>query len=435
MKPTPASTGPQKLLNRDFALLYQGQVVSQLGNQAFLIATLYGTMEITGSGSLLGLLMMVSSLPGLVLSPFGGTIADRHSRRAIIVGSDLVLGLAVLSLSALLFLRPDSPGVAVPAFFVVSILVGIVGALFYPAISAAIPDLVPKEKLASANSLRQFSSQSAMTVGQAVGGILYQVLGAPLLFLIDGLTYLFSSTSEWFIRVPQQLPEKSQSARQAWDTYRDSTREGFRYVWRERGLRDFLLIVAALNFFFMPVLVLLPFYADLVLQSKAEGYGFLMAGFGGGNLAGSAVAGLLNATGRARGRLILTCLTLASVLFGATGYITNLPLAVACFVAIGVLIALVNVYMITLIQMSTPGELRGRVMGLEMSLTRAVSPIGMALGGVLVDLTNKNVSGLYLVCGLLPLTVTLLAATRPRLRAFLAWEQEPSTTQTAAGDA
>ncbi len=155
-----------RLLNRDFVLLWQGQLVSQFGNQAFLVAMMFWTMEATGSATVMGFLLATSHLPAAVLGPFGGTFADRHSRVRIIVIADLLRGAAVLVLAAAMWTPLLSSDVQLAILFSIALLTGIVGSVFTPAISAAIPDLVPAERLTAANSLHQTSAQVASLVGQ-----------------------------------------------------------------------------------------------------------------------------------------------------------------------------------------------------------------------------------------------------------------------------
>src|SRR5687768_6176367 len=171
---------PARLWNRNFVLLWQGQMISQLGNQAFAIAMMFWLMRATGSASLMGAIMFASMLPGVVLGPFGGTFADRHSRIRIVLVSDLLSGTAVLALAFALFdpraeaLEPAAVRFIIGLMFVVAVLQGILRSFFTPAIGAAIPDLVPKEKIPAANSLNQFAVQASSLFGQAIGGVLYQ---------------------------------------------------------------------------------------------------------------------------------------------------------------------------------------------------------------------------------------------------------------------
>lgn len=411
---------PPRLLNRNFLLLWQGQAVSRLGNQAFAVAMMFWVMEKTGSASLMGLLMTFSMLPGVLLGPVGGTFADRHSRIKIIVVCDLIAGVGVLALAFLMMSLPDAVDVIIPVLFVVAVLGGVIQAFFMPAVAATVPDLVAPERLAAANSLNQFSNQASLLIGQAAGGVLYNTLGAPLLFLIDGLSFLFSGASEMFIRLPARPLPQAEEKQPVFRTYLRQTAEGFRYVWQRAGLRSFMLGASFLNFLIMPIMVLFPFYVSLYLRQGSEWYGFLMAGMSAGAVAGFLLAGVLKLQGAARARGILAGMLLMPSLYGAIGFVRVPAVAVGMVFLAGASMGLVNVYLVTMIQRSTPSEIRGRVMGLLGTLGGALMPVGMALGGVVGDLTGKNVPLIYAVCAASAVLLVLGFWVRRDFRDFLA---------------
>ena len=405
---------PAKLMNSNFLLLWQGQLVSQIGSQAFLVGMMYWTMEATGSGSLMGLLMMLTMLPAVLLGPLGGTLADRYSRKLIIVICDVLSGIAVLVLAALFLTEPASTELLISCLLLVATCVGIVQAFFRPAILAAIPDLVPPPKIPAANSLSQFSYQFSSVLGQGTGGVVYSLLGAPFLFLIDGVTFLFSALSESFIRIPQKAPAKSLDARSALASFRKDLLYGLRYVWTWVGMRDFLLMVALVHFFAMPFIVLMPFYVELCLAEGATWYGFMMAGFSGGSVVGYIVAGTFSLAGRMQSRLLLLLLSVASLLYGLLGLVSHPLVALLVVFLAGAMLGIFNVNMMTIIQTSVKSELRGRVMGLVMTITNAASPLGMIAGGVAADLTEKNIPLIYVACGgAIVVSVLLLGSRRP----------------------
>jgi MFS family permease len=415
-----------KLLNRNFVLLWQGQLVSQLGSQAFLLATMYWLMETTGSASLMGIFMMLSTLPIVLLGPIGGTVADWFPRRTILILADVLSGISVLSLATVMFLAPQAMNVILVWIFAAGILSGIIRAFFQPAITAAIPDLVPTDKLAAANSMNQFSVQISGLLGQGLGGVLYRILGAPLLFLFDGITYLFSAASETFIRIPHVKSEHKNTFRETAAAFRSDTLEGFRYVWSRRGMRNFVLIASVHNFLIMPVLVLLPFFAELNLHGGAEWYGFLLASFSGGAVIGYLLAGALNLSGAIRSTVLIFCLVFAAALLALLGTIEVRILALLVISTVGIMSGMINIFAITLIQSTTPSELRGRTMAFVVTLASAVAPLGMALGGVLGDVTGKNLPLIFGVCGGAAALLSLLGALNRPLRGFLAGSPETS---------
>lgn len=414
---------PSRLWNRDFFLLWQGQTVSQLGTQAFLIAMAFWVKDTTGSATLMGLLMTLSALPGVLLAPFGGTFADRHSRIRIIVGCDLLAGFASLGLGLVMWMAPSDTKLILPILFVVTILIGIIKAFFMPAIQSALPDLVPRERLAAANSLNQFSIQTSVSAGQALGGVLYRTLGAPLMFVLDGVSYIFSGITEMFITDTWKKPEAKPGTGHPFRDFLGETREGLRYVWARTGMRDFILVACLLNFLGMPMFVLLPFYVDTNLGAGAGWYGFLLAAMSIGAVAGYLIAGAVPLKGQPLGWTLVSGLLLGPLFFAAVGFVSHPWAALALCFASGLSLGVVNIYLITLLQKSTPRELRGRVIGLLATLAGGLSPLGSALGGWLGDLTGKNIPLLFGSVGALSVLVTLVFATRRECRKFLAQEE------------
>jgi DHA3 family macrolide efflux protein-like MFS transporter len=419
--PVPVSQGTGRLFNRNFLLLWIGQGVSQLGNQAYSLAVSFWLMEKTGSASLMGLLLTASSLPGVLLAPFGGTFADRHSRIRILVVSDLISGFAMLGLTVVAFLEPGRVHLLVTLLFVVAVTLGLNRAFFIPAIAACIPDLVPKEKLAPANSLNQFLGQATVFVGQAAGGVLYRLLGAPMLFLIDGLSFLASGLSALFIRLDEseRRHASGKTGRAAFDEFLRDTAEGFHFVWKNQGMRHFVLSVAVVNLLLMPVIVLLPFYVRLFLHKDAAWFGFLMATISVGGVAGFLAAGALRLQGQARARGILAALLILPAVFGSFGFLLAPAAALTGAFLCGATVSFINVQFATMAQLSTPPELRGRVLGLLNTMATGLIPVGMALGGFAGDLTNKNVPLVYAVCGALAILTVLSTTARRKSREYL----------------
>ncbi len=415
---------PDRLWNRGFFLLWQGQTVSQFGNLAFASAMMLWLKEATGSASLMGLMMLATLLPGVLLGPFGGTFADRHSRIRIALVCDFVSAVAVLSLSFSMFdsrvasLQPGAVRFVIGLLLAVSIALGILRAFFTPAFTAAIPDLVPRDKIPAANSLNQFSIQGSTLIGQALGGLLYQLLGAPLLFLIDGLSYVYAGICSAFIKLPPV--EKKPASDHPFREFVAETGAGFRYLWNQPGMRDFIAIASVVNFFGMPIAVLLPFYVERYLKAGDAWYGYLMASITVGSVAGYLFAGIFTLEGQRRKRAVVAAMVLAPVFFGVVGSVTNRYLGLSLVFFGGAALGVINVYLLSMIQMSTPDEMRGRVMGVVITLSSALMPVGMAVGGVLGDLTDKNIPLLYSLCGGAALLVTLIGVARRDLREFLA---------------
>lgn len=409
-------------MTRSFVLLWQGHLVSQIGTQVFLVTLVLWLKQATESATVIGLLMMVGTVPGVILAPLGGVLVDRYSRVAVLVMGDLVKGLTILWVALVLFLRPDSSGLIVATLCVASAVGGIVGAATQPAGASLVPDLVPKERLVSANSLVQASFQVCGIVAQALAGLLFRIVGAPLLALFDGLSYLYAAASEAFIKAPRPAPRPPIAAGQFWKGMKAEIREGLRYIRGQAGMRMLFYTMTFLRFFLVPMSVLLPFYVDEHLLAGPEWYGFLLAASGLGTLVGYAVAGAVRLGGPATSWSILTLMTLISLALGSLGLVLSPWTALWVFGGVGAMSSFVGVKLLTILQLATPAPVRGRVFGLLGTITGGLAPLAMALSGVVADLTDRNIPLIYLVCGGITAVLSVSVTMRRECRAFLAGE-------------
>lgn len=411
-----------KLLNKNFVLLWQGQFVSMMGNQALMMAYMMWLKHTTGSATLIGSVMMVSALSFVLFGPIGGAFADRYSRLLLIIISDVVSGFAVLALAFLMFWSPDATTAIIPLMFVVSIVISVSGAFFVPAISAAIPDLVPVGKINQANSLNQSSTQISVIFGQALGGVLYGIWGARVLILVDGISFLVAAISESFVDIPGTLPEKDPRMGGIFKKLDKDLRDGINYVRNYSGLKRLLIAFAALNFFSAPLVILLPFYVEDFLKVSSDWYGYLMAAHSLGILLGFVVAGAAKISGESRSQLTVFLLVAVSVSFSSLGFVKSTAVAFVLAFVIGTMLGMINLNVLTTLQLRTPAAIRGRVFGLMTTTTGALAPIGMGLAGVAGDLTNKNIPLIFTLSGLGLLLVSLAVSTNYEFRSYLALE-------------
>jgi DHA3 family macrolide efflux protein-like MFS transporter len=422
--PRAAGVEAPRLLNRNFVLLSQAQLVSQFGNQAFTIALTFWTAATTHSATMTGLMMMAAVLPVIVLGPLAGTVADRFgSRLRIIVTCDLLSGTIVL-LSAAGFVA--GPAAWRPALmFTTALLVGVCNAFFDPAVNALTPDLVPREQIEGANAFRQSARQVTNLIAQGLGGMLYALVGPAALLLLDGVSFLFAGTTEMLVQAPIRNPQSAvrhgeSAIRGARPTILSEAVEGFRYVATQPGMIGFLIAFAVFNALLMPITVLLPVYATTNLHADVAWYGFLLAAISAGALAGCTLAGTVRMSGPSRRCVVIAAYVTLAIGLAVLGQIGSRWIALAMVFATGVLAGIINVLVVSIVQRGVAAEFRGRVIGLHTMMTRVLVPIGMVGGGAIADLTGRNIPLVYGVCGTLALMSVILIAARPATRAFLA---------------
>jgi MFS family permease len=407
-----------RLFNRDFVLLWQGQLVSQLGSQAFVVALMYWTMEVTGSATVMALLMIGATLPAIALGPLAGAIADRHSRKAIIVLGDIARGALMVGVAWVAAANHTRPHLVVAVLFAAAIVGGVIGAVFNPAVGAVIPDLVPASRLTAANSLSQLSSHGAVVLGQAAGGLLYRLLGAPILFLIDGVSFLASAASEALMKLPA-VPPGARASGSATRAYLADARAAIACVWRNPALRALVLTATVLNFVFTPVFVLLPFFVRDTLHADAAWYGFLLAGLSAGSIAGITAAGFTRLDGVRRKRTLIGAFLSLPALLVLLALTTSVLPALLLVFSIGLLSGAINVFVITLVQLESAPGMRARVLSIVFALAQAAMPAGMALGGIAGDLSGMRVATIFAVFGAAGVLACALALRSAPLRRLL----------------
>lgn len=410
-----------KLFNKDFYLLWQGQAISMLGNQVFSIATIFWIKHVTGSASLIGLIGMLSTIPAVVLAGFGGAFADRYSRRNIMIYCDLINGIAVLFLSAMLIFIPDERNILLAGFIIISILGATVNSFFQPAVSAAIPDIVPSDKITGANSIGQASLQLSTFLGQGLGGVLFRLLGAPVLILFNGLSYLFAAFCELFMKIPQSIPEKSNNWREQSLKIKHDISTGFKYVWQNRGLKNLVLLFSLINFITVPVIILLPFYVEDHLKVSIDWYGFLLAAYGVGSLIGYAFAGIIKVDGKSRSAWVLLSIIFQGVGFAVFGLINSPLIAILLGALAGMINGFIGINVVTMLQITTPSDLRGRVFGFLTSISGAMAPLGMGLAGIIFDMTGKNIPLIYVSCGTIMFLIAMATLFNKDFRTYLSY--------------
>jgi Arabinose efflux permease len=361
-----------KLWTRSFLILLQAQFVSSFGDAVYGIALGFWVLAVTGSTALMGTLMAASTLPGVLIASFAGTFIDRHNKKRLVVLMDFIRGVSVVLLAAAAYRGL----IAIWMVFAAGILLSLCGAVFSPGVSSAIPDLVPKAKLTNANSAVSGAATGSNMIGSSAGGFLYQACGAPFLFLLNGVSFLFSGISLLFVTIPNSTAEVKQHF------LKDMT-DGFRFMWRFKGLRYILIMAGVINFFsFIGIVLLMPLFQKTAYLGAGR-YGVAMACFMGGIMAGYVVSAIVHYPSRIKLALfIASMITVYALLIVAVNQRNFIFIPFLLIIA-GFFNTIVNVMLIASTQAATPPEMRGKVMALMSMLSQGLTPLGQAFGGVL----------------------------------------------------
>ena len=356
------------LRHRNFTLLWVGLLVSNVGTWMQNVAQSWLIFKMTGNSALyLGWLGLCFAVPMVIVPPLGGVIADRVDRVRLIC----ITQTAALFIAAFLAIVTWTGAIRPWQILVATFAGALVLAFDNPARQSLIPELVPRDALQNALSLNAATFTGAALVGPAISGALLDVIGAGWLFMINAVSFLAVLFALFAMRA---VPKHEHAI----PKLRDAIFGGFAYAARERWVLALLALSALGAIFARSYQQLLPVFADDVFHVGARGYGFLLAGGGGGALfAALALSAMkdLQVKGRV---LVISGLAMCGALV-AFAFAPSFGIGVALVVCLGVMSTAFTTMIATIIQLRVPGPLRGRVISLYVSTLIGLPSLG-ALG-------------------------------------------------------
>lgn len=364
--------------------------------------------------------MAVSLLPGLLLGPIAGVLADQYNRKIIIITTDLLRGISILLLAIGIYSFPNNHLFIISAFTLAGTINSCCRAFFQPAIDAFIPDLTRPSHLTRVMAYFNSSSQVALIVGQVLGGLLYRILGAPLLLLVDASSYFLSALSQNFITVDKSSsPTTHLSLAGHYRNFIQQLIQGYRFIRSHSGMWPTLLFSASINFFIAPVMLILPFYVTEHLHQQSHWYGILLAMMAMGSTIGYIIAAKWLIKAMYRAWLMLSVIAGYGCMLLMASLTHSPELAATTFLLGGIGLGLFNLNSMTLFQQYTPSNLRGRVMSLLMTASSFFLPAGLLFGGWLGNVLNNHPQQILLCSATGILLTTLIIMLNRSVRQFL----------------
>jgi MFS family permease len=363
------------LRHRNFRLFFSGQLVSVVGTWMQTVAQSWLVYRLTGSSLLLGVVGFTSQIPVFLIAPLGGAAADRHSRHKIIVATQTASALLALVLAILTL----TGAVRIWHVLVLAACLGVVNAYDIPARQAFIVEMVGRDDLMNAIALNSTMFNSARILGPSIAGILVAAIGEGWCFFANGTSYLAVITGLLLMKLPPwQRPVESGSTLA-------HMMEGIHFVRKTAPVRALLLLLGLASLVGMPYVVLMPIFADRILQGGARGLGILMASTGVGALLGALTLAYRSSGLKGLGEWV----ALASACFGGSLILFAVSrhfwLSAAFLVPVGFSMMLQMGSSNTLIQSMVPDRLRGRVMAVYSQMFMGMAPFGALLAGSLAE--------------------------------------------------
>jgi len=398
----PQITPPHPLCNPNFRLLWMGSGLSSIGDQFYLVAMPWLILQLTGSGAVLGGIMMIGAIPRSVLMLVGGAVTDRISPRRIMMATASCRTVLVATIAALLWTHR----LELWQLYALVFFFGVADAFAAPAAQTFLPSLVNAEQLPAANSVSQATSQLTTLAAPAPAGIIVNSLGIAWAFFIDAVSFLFIIAALWKLPDPPQAASATPPQKML-----RSILDGLLYVKNDVALRSLLLVTAVLNF-----CIAGPFSVGIAFLSKKQfgsptAFGLLISSLAAGGLAGMLMAGVWKL--RRRGLLLLTVCVFLGLCLSSIGLFHRLwPLALLLFV-MSAASGFMNVQLIAWFQQRVDRILLGRVMSVVIFAAVGLAPLSLAAAGFAIQ---WSLPGMFAVAGAAVVAVTLAASTHRPVR-------------------
>src|SRR5438552_12799800 len=394
------------LRHRDFALFWAGAFVSSIGMWMQNVTVPFVVHEATGSAGWVGLAAFAKFAPAMVVSPLGGSLADRHSRRTLLIWNQA----ALLALALALWLSVRG-GTIRPGVLVVLVgATGVVTGFGIPAWQSFVAELVPRGSLLNAVTLNSAQFNASRAVGFMLGGLALYSVGPGLAFLVNALTYLAVLAALAAIPARRPSPVAATSA---------TFRLGLAYVREHPGLQLALVTCGVVMFLGGPVIQLAPVFARDTFGVDQRAYGFLAAALGIGATAGSVVLGAYG-DGLRRSSLAIASIVVYGLAVLGMAVTPTYAGGVAAMFCIGVAYLAVASVLNTSIQLAVDDRFRGRVIALYAMVFTGSYPLGSLVQGMATD--RFGVRAVVAVAGVVLLGYAALLAARPATVATLDFE-------------
>jgi len=357
--------------NRNYALFFYGQSISQIGTWMQRTAVSWVIYSITGSAYMLGLAVFMQQFPSFLLSLLGGIVSDRYSRRKIL----MITQIASLAQSVLLTILTLTDHYGVWEILSLSVVLGIVNAFDAPARQPMVHELVSdKEDITNALALNSAMVNIARLIGPALSGIVLQSFGAATCFALNSFSFLAVIASLLLMKLPAFIPPATKKR------VTTELSEGFRYLQQTPRIRIIIILLMCVSLLVLPYDTLMPVFAKAIFEGDARTFGYIAGAVGLGSIAGSLLLASLKKSTDLTGILLVSVGILGIGLLGfsrCTSFYGAIPFAVI----IGFASLTPVTAGLTIIQIEAVPQMRGRMMSYIAMAYFGMLPLGSLLAG------------------------------------------------------
>lgn len=380
-----------------FWSIFGGQALSLVGSSLTQFVLLWWITDTTGSVTALSAAGMAALLPQAVLGPLGGTLADRYSRRLLMITADVASALCMLVLIALFL----SERIELWHVYTLMAVRSAMQAFQAPAAAASVAMLVPRSFVVRAAGFNQSLQSLTVVAAAPIGALAIGAMPIGWALSIDVFTALLGIVPLLCFRIPQTASHATRRS-SLWSEFQ----EGLYLVWYTPGLRRLYLLLAVLVMAIMPTFVLVPLLVKVHFGGGASQVALMEGLAGVGMLLGGMLMAAMAPRRLVRWTLAGFAISCASIALTAMVPVSLFGVAVAWWVLSGISFVLGNAPLTALLQTTIPNQLQGRVLALMTTCMALAAPVGLALVAPLGELIG--IRGVFIVAGL-PGAVACLA--------------------------
>ena len=385
---------------KHYIFLYSGQLFSLLGSSITQFVIIWWITVLTESPIILSIASFVYILPMTMAMPIAGVIADRYSRKKILITVDSLQAFVTLFIILMFNLEIAQPTMII----ILNGLLGIFQGFHMPTVSAVVPTMVPKEKLSRVNGASFLTSGFIQTIAPLIAAMLLSILPIKAILWIDPITFIIALIPLILIKIPKVSSRETQIEKNSFIT---DFKEGFQTLKLIPVVSMMLLISMFINFLMRPFQVLMPYFISFVHSGSSSDLALISAFFSGGSLLGA----LITSIKKKWNHEIFTYFFLEAVLVVPTIVFVLLPKGTFLLMAItgsfyGLIVPILNTIYLTMMQTNVPADKMGRLSSIDWAVSSAISPFGALLAGFLAELVG--VSNLILYCAIIGLVITTI---------------------------
>lgn len=380
--------------NGNLRKLLFSELISSIGTRMYQVSILWWMYQVTGSKSLVGLLMIAIYLPGVLLSPIVGSYVDRYSQKSIIVAMNILQSTLML----LMLLSELTNHFGIKTLIAFTVIISLSDILLKPALKTIVPLVAGQHELVQVNSAQQVIANIAKIIGPVLGTLVFSFLGISGILVVNLLSFACAAIIERTMTVQNDINHNKKTPK----TIKMALKESYSYLMSNFYILSIILLICILNLFTGATHILLPSFIQDDIGLSEIAYSAALSSLAIGSLVTSVMfSGLKEVKNSNR------VLTLSLITYGISMISLSLSSSIvaicAMFAIIGGAMTTFNVIVISILQTSIPKEIRGQVFTIVIGVSKGLLPVSYGIFGIVGDLfSNVHIFifvGCILVCG------------------------------------